>query len=107
MTPLIDERDVLRRRSIEHEPLAGRWRGRCGRSAGGEDQAEREGEDGAEGPAAGESVQALSSPAGRNVKGRSAREISVEAIHRVSASNTGSMVDGFSSCCSLKRTEPS
>ena len=33
--------------------------------------------------------------------------MSVEAIQRVRASKTGSMVDGSSSCCSLKRTEPS
>ena len=69
--------------------------------------AEGEGEDGAEGPAAGDAGQASSSPGGRKVKGRSASEISVEAIQRVRPSKTGAMVDGSSSCCSLKRIEPS
>ena len=51
--------------------------------------------------------QSSSSPGGRNVKGRSASVMSVEAIQRVRASKTGVTVEGSSSCCSEKRTEPS
>src|SRR5271165_1545099 len=104
---LVDERDVLGSRPVEHEPLAGR---RCGgrrRPAGGQEAAEDEDEDGGQRPACGGRRQPSSSPAGRNVKGRSASEIRVEATQRVRASKTGAMVDGSSSCCSLKRTEPS
>ncbi len=75
--------------------------------AGGQEHAEGEQHDGDEGPAGSGAGQSSSSPAGRKVKGRSAREMSVEAIQRVRSSKTGAMVDGSSSCCSLKRTEPS
>ena len=108
---LVDQRDVLGRGPVEHEALARRRRGGRGRAAGGQQGAEDEEEGGDEGPAGGPATdgagQASSSPGGRNVKGRSASEISVEAIQRVRSSKTGAMVDGSSSCASLKRTEPS
>ena len=104
---LVDQGGVLRRGPVQHQALARRWRGGSRRSAGGQEGAEREDEDDDEGPAGGQTGQASSSPGGKNVNGRSAREISVEAIQRVRSSKTGAMVDGSSSCCSLKRTEPS
>ena len=109
---LVDQRHGLWRGPVEDQALAGRRGGRRGgrgRATGGEQHAESEGdsEDGEGGSAGSEPGQASSSPGGRNVKGRSASVISVEAIQRVRSSKTGTRVDGSSSCCSLKRSEPS
>ncbi len=107
---LVDELQVLGRGPVEDQALVGRWRRRRGRAAGGQEDAEGEeggDEDVAGRQAARSTAQSSSSPGGRKVKGRSARVISVEAIQRVRPSNTGAMEAGSSSCCSLKRTEPS
>ena len=107
---LVHECGLLGRRAVEHQALP-RRRG-CGRggATGGEQQGKRaeRAEGAGDDPAWRTAVpQSSSSPGGRNAKGRSASEMSVEAIQRVRPSKTGAMVEGSSSCCSLKRTEPS
>lgn len=109
MAVLVDELEPLGRGTVELETLVGGGRCRRGRAACGQEDAEREengGED-VEGRTPRSRAQSSSSPGGRNVKGRSARVISVEAIQRVRPSKTGASVAGSSSCCSLKRTDPS
>ena len=109
MPLLIDQRHRLRRRPIEDQSLVRRWRAGRGRSRRRRAAAECEcgGENGVRGPAASKAGQASSSPGGRNVKGRSASAISLEAMKRARSSKTGTSDDGSSSCCSLKRSEPS
>ncbi len=103
---LVAQLDLLGRGLVEHEAFVGRRRRGRGRAAGGEDDAEdKENED--EGAAGRQTGQSSSSPGGRKVKGRSASEMSVEAIQRVRPSKTGVIESGSSSWCSLKRTEPS
>ena len=110
MAVLVGELKVLGGGPVEREALVGgRRRGR-GRAAGGQEYAESEkggDEDVAGRQTARSKAQSSSSPGGRKVKGRSASVISVEAIQRVRPSKTGAMEEGSSSCCSLKRTEPS
>ena len=110
MAVLVDELEVLGRGAVQREALVGRRRRGRGGAAGGQQDAEgeeEEGENAAWRRTARSGVQSSSSPGGRNVKGRSARVMRVEAIQRVRPSKTGAMDEGSSSCCSVKRTEPS
>ena len=92
----------LRMRPWDAGGAAGASEPQAPRSAG-----ESREQDDDRGRAGGTQGQVSSSPGGRKVKGRSARVISVEAIQRVRSSKTGVMVVVSSSCCSLKRMEPS